>query len=106
MEFCNKLELLANSVEGEAGLVSGQSKIDGSECLERFGLRCYVVARTGIIGVHITLSDYPYTDCRPQEVSKVSGELKIETQSALNFVQGLRSLCAGNSSEITLVGRE
>lgn len=105
-EFCDNFEKLANTLDGETELVSGQSKSDGSECLERFGLRCYVVARTGILGVHVTLSEYPYTDCRPQEISKVSGELKVEVQSAINFVQGLRSLCSGGSKEVTLVGRQ
>lgn len=92
-EFCDELEKLANTLDGETELVAGQSKTDGSEYLERFGLRCYVVARTGILGVHVTLTEYPYTDCRPQEISMVSGELKVEAQSAINFVQGLRSLC-------------
>lgn len=106
IEFCDGFETLANSVEGEAELIAGQSKLDGSEYLERFGLRCYVVAKTGILGVHVTLADYPYTDCRSQEISKVSGEIKVEIQSALNFIHGLRSLCAGNVSEVILVGRQ
>ncbi len=104
VEFCNRFEVVANLLEGEAELIAGQSKSDGSEYLERFGLRCYVVARTGILGVHVTLSEYPYTDCRPQEILKVSGELKVETQSALDFVQRLRSLCAGEIPEVILVG--
>ena len=58
-EFCNSFEKLAHSLEGEAELIAGQSKADGSEYLERFGLRCYVVARTGILGVHVSLSEYP-----------------------------------------------
>jgi hypothetical protein len=56
--------------------------------------------------VHVTLSEYPYTDCRPQEILTVSGELKIETQSALDFVQKLRNLCTGKISEVVLVGRQ
>ena len=105
-EFCDNLETLANSLDGETELVSGQSKADGSEYLERFGLRCYVIARTGVLGVHVTLSEYPYTDCRVQEISKVSGELKAEVQSVMAFVQGLRSLCSGGAKEATLVGRQ
>jgi len=104
-EFCNSFEKLADALEGEPELIAGQSKVDGSEYLERFGLRCYVVSGSGILGVHVTLSEYPHTDCRPQEISKVSGELKVEVQSALNFIQGLRSLCSGGVTEATLVGR-
>lgn len=105
-EFCDNLETLANSLDGETELVTGQSKADGSEYLECFGLRCYVVARTGVLGVHVTLSEPPYTDCRLQEISKVSGELKVEVQSVMAFVQGLRSLCSGSVKETTLVGRQ
>lgn len=106
VEFCNKFELIANSLEGEAELIARQSKGDGSDYLERFGLRCYVLSRTGILGVHVTLTEHPYSDCRPQEISTVSGELKVEVQSVLNFVQGLRSLCSGNLTEVTLVASE
>lgn len=105
-EFCNSFEEIVNSLEGETELVSGQSKADGSEYLERFGLRCYVVSRTGILGVHVSLSEYPYTDCRSQEISKVSAELKVEIQSAANFIEGLRSLCSGAVAEVILVGRQ
>ena len=102
-DFCDSLEKLANSLDGEAKLVAELSKDDDSY-LERFGLRCYMLSRTGILGVHVTLSDYPYTDCRPQEISKVSGELKVEVQSAINFVKGLRLLCSGDATEVTLLG--
>ena len=105
-EFCNSFDKLTNSLEGEPELIAGQSKVDGSEYLERFGLRCYVVAKTGVLGVHVTLSEYPYTDCRPQEISKVSGEIKVDIQSATNFIQELRSLCSGGVMEVTLVGRQ
>ncbi|MBK1853308.1 hypothetical protein FE845_18325 [Marinobacter sp. 1-4A] len=105
-EFCNGFEKLASTLEGETELIAGQSKVDGTDYLERFGLRCYVVAKTGILGVHVTLSEYPYTDCRPQEISMVSGELKVEIQSAINFIQGLRSLCSGSVAEAILVGRQ
>lgn len=104
-EFCSSFEKLANSVKGETELVAVQSRVDGSEHLECLGLRCYVVSASGILGVHVTLSDYPYTDCRPQEISKVSGELKVEIQLALSFIQELRSLCSGSVTEAILVGR-
>lgn len=105
-EFCDSFERLASTLDGKTELVAGQSKTDGSEYLECFGLRCYVVSSTGVLGVHVTLSEYPYTECQPHEISKVSGELKVEIQSAINFVQGLRSLCSGGAKEATLVGRQ
>jgi hypothetical protein len=105
-QFADELEELALNVTGKTELVAGQSKADGSEYLERFGLRCYVVARTGIIGVHVLLTDYPYTDCRKEEISTVSGEIKAEVQSVIEFCSQLRSLCSGINREALLVGRQ
>jgi hypothetical protein len=106
VEFCNTFEALTNSLEGETELIAGESKSDGSEYLELFGLRCYVLSKTGIIGVHTTLAETPYTDCRPQEISTVTGEIKIDVQSSFDFIKSLRSLCLNEVSEVTLIGRE
>ena len=105
-QFIDKLEKLASNVSGNADLIAGQSKTDGSEYLERFGMRCYVVAKTGIIGIHVTLTDYPYTDCRNEEISKISGEIKAEVQSVIEFCSQLRKLCSGVKREAVLVGRQ
>ena len=105
-QFIAELEKLSLNVSGKAELVAGQSKADGSEYLERFGLRCYVVAKTGIIGIHVTLTDYPYTDCREEEISKVSAELKAEVQSVIEFCSQLRKLCSGIRRDAVLVGRQ
>jgi len=106
IEFSRSLETLANIMNGEAELIGGESKSDGSEYLECFGLRCYVISKTGIIGVHVTLSDRPYTDCRVKEILKVSGELRVEKQLALTFAQELHDLCLGQVSEVLLVGSQ
>ncbi len=50
-QFSVELERLALDAKGTAELIAGQSKADGSEYLECFGLRSYVVLKTGIIGV-------------------------------------------------------
>jgi hypothetical protein len=102
--FCNAFKKVLSDLEGTAELVAGQSKADCSEFLERFGLRCYVISKTGIFGVHVTLTDYPYTDCRQEEISKVSGELKINSQFALNFISQLSRLTEGNIEEAELIG--
>ena len=71
--FISKARQMINSLKGTANLVAGQNKADGSAYLERFGLRCYPIGKTGVIGIHVTLTDYPYTDCRLEDVYKVSG---------------------------------
>lgn len=106
LEFCEKLENFATSVTGEVELIASQSKSDGTEYLERFALRWYVISKTGILGLHISLTEYPYTDCRPQEISRVSGELKLEPQSVLKFTEQLRKLSSGKLDSVDLVGRQ
>ena len=102
-KFCDSLEQVANNVEGTAELIAGQRNIDGSEYLERFSLRCSVLSKTGVFSIHVNLSDNPYTGCRPEEVRKITGEIKADTRMVLNFVSQLRKLSIGKNSEAILV---
>ena len=104
-DFIKDLKRVAKSHKGKAELIGGQSDQEGSNYLERFGLRCYPIGSTGVIGVHVTLSEYPYTDCRNEEILKVSGELKSEVQLILNFVKELKGLVSGEDTTTTLMGR-
>ncbi|WP_064608939.1 hypothetical protein [Photobacterium sp. J15] len=101
--FCDSLEQVVNKVEGTTKLIAGQRNLDGSEYLERLGLRCSVIAKTGVFSIHISLSDYPYTGCRPEEIRKITGEIKADTRKVLNFVSQLRKLCIGKNTEAILV---
>jgi hypothetical protein len=94
-------------MSGTAELIGSQSKSDGSEYLERLSLRCYVLSESklnGVIGVHITLSEYPYTDCREQEILKVSGELQVRDHKMKEFSANLNKLVQGNLNEVVLNG--
>jgi hypothetical protein len=106
-EFCSNVQNLTNNMSGAAELIGSQSKADGSEYLERFSLRCYVLSESkvnGVIGVHITLSEYPYTDCREQEILKVSGELQVRNHKLKEFSGNLNKLVQGNLDEVILNG--
>ena len=105
-QFCISFEKLIESNSGTANIVGSLRKQDGTGYLETFGLRSYVVSKTGILGVHVTLADYPYTDCRTEEISKVSGEVKVETQAAINFLSQLRKLIIGEITEAILYGKD
>ena len=59
--FCRELESLDLNSDVKCELVAGQSKSDGSEYIELIGIRCYVIAN-GLLGMHVSLTDYPYTD--------------------------------------------
>jgi len=106
-EFCSNIQNLTNNMSGTAELIGSQSKADGSEYLERFALRCYVLSESkvnGVIGVHITLSEYPYTDCREQEILKVSGELQVRNHKLKEFSDNLNELVQGSLNEVVLNG--
>ena len=106
-EFCSKISDISKSMVGNAELLGTQSKADGSEYLERMCIRVYVLSNSkvnGVIGVHITLSEYPYTDCREQEILKVSGELKIRNRFLGVFSENLMDLMDSSVDEIRLVG--
>lgn len=104
-EFVDELEELALSVSGTTELIASQSNVDGSEYLERFALRCCVVTKTGVIGVHVSLTDYPYTCCRKEEIASVSGEIHAEILSVIEFCAQLRNLCSGIREDAILMGR-
>ena len=105
-EFIEKISKMLNTLNGTANLVGSQNKADGSEYLERFGLRCYPIGSAGTIGIHVTLTDYPFTDCRPEEVYKVSGEIKTNVELANIFISELSELISGSRTMATLVARE
>ena len=104
-KFCSNIQNMANEMEGTAAIIGSQHKGDGSEYIERFALRCYVLSGNklnGIIGVHITLSEYPYTDCREQEILKVSGELQVRNHKIKDFSTDLNNLVQGKLNEVIL----
>lgn len=104
-EFCKKILLLTEEMKGKAELIGAQSKGDGSDYLERFSIRIYPLDSSklnGIVGIHVTLSEYPYTDCRSEEILKVSGEFKTRNHTVARFAEDLSSLMSGALSEVRL----
>ncbi|KZN31003.1 hypothetical protein N480_03325 [Pseudoalteromonas luteoviolacea S2607] len=105
--FCDNLSRLASEMIGSFELIGAQSKIDGSEYLETFSIRCYVLSASkinGIIGIHVTLADYPYTGCRSNEIRQFSGEFKIRHHKIKEFSASLLNLINNNQSEAVLFG--
>lgn len=107
VDFCNKLALLCGTMEGEAELLGSESKSDGSEYLETFSIRAYVLSSSkvnGIVGVHITIAERPGSDCRYQEILKVSGELQARNHHVAQFAKDLSNLVTGSLNEVCLYG--
>ena len=106
-EFCSHIQSMTSEMKGTAELIGSQSKGDGSEYLELFSLRCYVLSKSklnGIIGVHVTLAEHPSTDCREEEIFKVSGELQVRNHKLAEFSNELGKLVHGTLNEVVLKG--
>ena len=94
-------------MEGTAELLGAETNADHSEYLETFCLRIYPLDRSklnGTVGVHVTLSTRRYTGCRPEEISKVSAELKILNHHLAKFSKDLKDLVLGDLEEVCLYG--
>lgn len=105
--FANELEQQALSMEGKVELLGGNYASDGSGLeLELFAIRSYIISEpVKLLGFRIHLSEQQPTDYRRQEFLAVSGELLVEAQCVLNFVNDLRKMCRGEFEGTTLVGR-
>ena len=107
IDFCTNTDALISNMSGTSELIGSQCKSDGSEYLERFALRCYVLSSSnlnGIIGVHVTLSKYPYTDCRKEEILKVSGEIQVRNHKLKEFSEEIKKLLQGGINKVVLKG--
>lgn len=106
-EFCTKLTSLSETMEGTAELLGTETNNDRSEYLETFCIRIYPLDHSklnGTVGVHVTLSTRPYTGCRPEEISKVSAELKTQNHHVTKFSKDLKDLVLGDLEEVCLHG--
>jgi hypothetical protein len=105
--FCRELEALSENMVGEANLIGAEGKIYTDEYLETFSLRAKPVDKSklnGTISIHVTLGKRPYSDCRPEEIYIMSGELKIRNHHVAKFAQELSSLIKGTVNEVCLYG--
>lgn len=107
LEFCTRLNLLSESMEGTAELLGTETNTDGAEYLETFCIRIYPLDRSklnGTVGVHVALSTRPYTGCRPEEILKVSAELKTLNKHVAKFSKDLKDLVSGDLEEVCFYG--
>ncbi|MCW8876141.1 MAG: hypothetical protein OQK04_12270 [Kangiellaceae bacterium] len=104
-EFCDQAKVLSETMEGRAEIIGTLGNQDGSTFLETFSIRIYPLSTSklnGVVGVHITLGDYPSTDCREEEKRKVSCEMKTRNQHLLKFSEDIRKLLSGEITIATL----
>ncbi len=99
--FANQLEEFAKSLNNPPIIQGGHWNGEGQLSEKLLSLRLYPIA-THRIGMHVFLADYPYTDCRPEEISRVSLELRPEAQATIEFAQQLARLASAESGEALL----
>jgi len=105
LDFCEKAKVLSETMTGLAELRGTLGNQDGTTFLETFIVRIYPLSNSklnGVVGVHITLGDYPSSDCREEEKMKVSGELQTRNQHIMKFSDDIRKLLSGEISIVTL----
>ena len=99
--FTDKLESFAKTTINPPAIEGGHWNGSGEliETLLSFKFYSFSSYR---IGVYVALADYPYTDCREEEISRVFVELKPEAQSVIEFSKQLRSLLNTTVGEAVL----
>jgi hypothetical protein len=105
IDFCSALKKLSTTMSGTAELIGSQCKSDGSDYLETFSLRLYVLSSSklnGVIGIHCKVAQTAGTDCRKEEIRTMSGELKIRNQHINRFADELEILKNGVIDQVTL----
>jgi hypothetical protein len=94
-------------MEGTAELLGTQRALDGTKYLETFCIRVYPLNSSklnGTVGVHVSLALPSSSDCRDNEVLKVSGELKVRNHYITQFANDLIMLLSGSLNQVTLEG--
>jgi hypothetical protein len=100
-EFIDQLENFSKTNENPPSLEGGNWDGEGNLIETLLSFRFYSFS-TGRIGVHVILADYPYTDCRNEEISRVFVELKVEAQAVIEFAKRLYYLLNSKNGEALL----
>ncbi len=101
-KFILELQHFAKTTEKPPHISGGNWDGNGNLSEVLFSLRFYSFSSYRA-GMQIVLADHPSTDCRPEEISRVTLELKPETQAILNFCEQLDSLLFNSIEEACLV---
>ncbi len=99
--FASQLEAFAKSLNNPPIIEGGHWNGEGELSEKLFSLRLYPIS-THRIGMQVILADYPYTDCRPEEISRVSLELRPEAQATIEFAQNLARMANAENGEAIL----
>lgn len=100
--FISQLLVFSKSTQNPPLIAGGNWDGNGnlSEVLLSFRFYSFSDFR---VGVHVTLANHPYTDCRKEEISRVTVELKPEMQTVLSFCEQLNDLLLNDIQEACLV---
>lgn len=100
-KFVSDLKRFAETTKNPPIIEGGNWDGKGNLELTLLSLRFYVFS-TYRCGVQVNLADYPYTNCREEEISRVIVELKPEAQKVVEFSEQLKQLVNSKIEEATL----
>ncbi len=95
-EFADQLRHFAETTEKPPFIQGGNWDGKGNLVEVLLSFRFYIFSSYRA-GVQVSLADYPYTDCRKEEISRVTVELKPETQAIINFCLQLDKVLSANN---------
>jgi hypothetical protein len=96
--FANQLERFAETLAGEAIFVAG----DENSSVGFLALRFYPIGRTGRFACHLRLATNAASDSRPEEIWRVSAELKSTAAALDRFLEGMRCIGGYEGAKATL----
>ena len=99
--FTNQLIKFAKTTENPPSIEGGNWDGKGNLKDVLLSLRFYSFSNYRC-GLQVKLSDYPQTECREEEISRVSVELKPEVSKVLLFAEQLEKLISSNNGEVIL----
>ena len=99
--FATQLGEFAKSLHNPPSIEGGNWDGKGSLKEKLLSLKVYSFSSYRL-GIHVELADYPYTDCRDEEISRVSVELKPLAQDVIEFAQQLSGLVNTPNGEALL----
>ncbi|MCB1914459.1 MAG: hypothetical protein KDG52_01880 [Rhodocyclaceae bacterium] len=94
--FASQLEAFAKTLNNPPIIEGGLWNEEGGLTEKLLSQRLYPISNHRI-GMQVILADYPYTDSRPEEISRLSLELKPEAQATIEFARQLVRLVTEKS---------
>ncbi|MBU2986374.1 hypothetical protein KO528_13515 [Saccharophagus degradans] len=100
LSFARAIPAIGDNLE----LAGGHFGEDGKLVDKHFGLKISELSPSYKYGLHIILANQPETYCRPEEIRRFCGEIKLSKLELLKFSQDLIDLVFEKRKSVTVCG--